>query len=164
MIFFSLNVKNSIPRNRVRQPSKTIAVEGPILAFGFSKKYDISLLSIECRILDRCRAFDRLACVDAHLWVTGCIGTNRNLFQRTLLVSRMFEENQQPAIQTKLEQPFGGFFQQIKVRQPIGKKGFYTNCDPNKQEVGFIKLIKSCLGVNQCLSSESCTVNAKTEA
>jgi hypothetical protein len=34
----------------------------------------------------------------------------------------MFEENQQPAIQTKIEQPFGGFFQQIKVRQPIGRK------------------------------------------
>jgi hypothetical protein len=34
----------------------------------------------------------------------------------------MFEENQQPAIQTKIAQPFGGFFQQIKVRQPIGRK------------------------------------------
>ena len=35
------------------------------------------------------------------------------------LVSRIF---QQPTIQTKIEQPFGGFFQQIKVRQPIGRK------------------------------------------
>jgi hypothetical protein len=34
----------------------------------------------------------------------------------------MFEENQQSAIQTRIEQHFGGFFQQIKVRQPIGKK------------------------------------------
>jgi hypothetical protein len=34
----------------------------------------------------------------------------------------MFEENQQPAIQTKIEQHFGGFFQLIKVRQPIGRK------------------------------------------
>jgi hypothetical protein len=34
----------------------------------------------------------------------------------------MFEENQPPAIQTKIEQPFGGFFQQIKGRQPIGRK------------------------------------------
>jgi hypothetical protein len=35
------------------------------------------------------------------------------------LMSRIF---QHPAIQTKIEQPFGGFFQQIKVRQPIGRK------------------------------------------
>jgi hypothetical protein len=59
-------VKNLIPRNRVCQLSKTIEVEGTIFAISFSKKYDISLLSIECRVLDRCRAFDRLACVDAH--------------------------------------------------------------------------------------------------
>jgi hypothetical protein len=39
-----------------------------IFAFGLSKKYDLSLLSIEGRVLDRCRAFDPLACVDAHLW------------------------------------------------------------------------------------------------
>jgi hypothetical protein len=38
------------------------------------------------------------------------------------LVSRIFEENQQSAIPTKIEQHFGGFFQQIKVRQPIGRK------------------------------------------
>jgi hypothetical protein len=44
-----------------------IEVEGTIFAFGFLKKYDISLLSIECRVLDRSRAFDQLACVDAHL-------------------------------------------------------------------------------------------------
>jgi hypothetical protein len=44
-----------------------IAVEGTIFAFGFLKKYDLSLLSIEGRVLDRCRAFDRLASVDAHL-------------------------------------------------------------------------------------------------
>ncbi len=44
-----------------------IEVEGTIFAFGFSKKYDISLLSIECRVLNRRQAFDRLACVDAHL-------------------------------------------------------------------------------------------------
>jgi hypothetical protein len=34
----------------------------------------------------------------------------------------MFEENQQSTIQIKIEQYFGGFFQQIKVRQPIGRK------------------------------------------
>jgi hypothetical protein len=38
------------------------------------------------------------------------------------LASRIFEENQQSAIQTKIEHYFGGFFQQIKRRQPIGRK------------------------------------------
>jgi hypothetical protein len=71
MIFFSLKVKNLIPRNWVWHRSKTIKVEGTIFAFGFSKKYDISLLSIECRVLDRFQAFDQLACVDAHLCWSG---------------------------------------------------------------------------------------------
>ncbi len=43
--------------------------------------------------------------------------------------------SQPSGIQTKIEQHFGGFFHQIKERQPIG---FYANHDPNKQEVGFI--------------------------
>jgi hypothetical protein len=34
-------------------------------------------------------------------------------------VSRIIKH---PAIQTKIEHPFGGFFQQIKVYQPIGRK------------------------------------------
>jgi hypothetical protein len=38
------------------------------------------------------------------------------------LVIRIFEENQQSAIQTRIKQHFGGFIQQIKVRQPIGRK------------------------------------------
>ncbi len=37
-------------------------------------------------------------------------------------MSRIFEENQQSAIQTKIDQHFGGFFRQIKVRQQIGRK------------------------------------------
>jgi hypothetical protein len=40
---------------------------------------------------------------------------NQQLFFGLRLVSRMFEENKQPAIQTKIKQPIGGFFQQIKV-------------------------------------------------
>jgi hypothetical protein len=70
-MFFSLKVKNSIPRNRDRQRWTKIAVEGKIFAFGFSKKFDLSLLSIECQVLDRCRAFDRLVSVDAHLCIAG---------------------------------------------------------------------------------------------
>ncbi len=38
------------------------------------------------------------------------------------LVIRIFEEFQQPAIQTKIVQHFGGFFHKIKVRQLIGRK------------------------------------------
>jgi hypothetical protein len=34
----------------------------------------------------------------------------------------MSKEFQHPAIQTKIEQHFGGFFHQIKVRQPIGRQ------------------------------------------
>ncbi len=51
----------------IKQRSTKIAVEGMIFDFGFSKKYDLSLLSIEGWVLDWCRAFDGLASVDAHL-------------------------------------------------------------------------------------------------
>jgi hypothetical protein len=34
-------------------------------------------------------------------------------------------------------QHFGGFFQQIKSAPANRKKGFYTDRDPNQQEVGF---------------------------
>jgi len=44
---------------------------------------------------------------------------SQQLFLRLQLVS---EENQQSAIQTKIEHHFSGFFQQIKGRQPIGIK------------------------------------------
>ncbi len=57
-----------IPRDRVCRRSTKIAVEGKIFAFGFLKKYDLSLLSIEGRVLDQCRSFDRLVSVYAHLF------------------------------------------------------------------------------------------------
>jgi hypothetical protein len=38
------------------------------------------------------------------------------------LMRRIFEENQQIAIQTKIELHFGGLFHQIKVPQSIGRK------------------------------------------
>jgi hypothetical protein len=41
------------------------------------------------------------------------------LFFELRLVSKEF---QHPAIQTKIEQHFGGYFTQIKVRQPIGRQ------------------------------------------
>jgi hypothetical protein len=66
-MFYSLKVKNMITRNRDRQQWTKIAVEGKIFAFGFSKKDDLSLLSMECPVLDWGRAFDQLVSVDAHL-------------------------------------------------------------------------------------------------
>jgi hypothetical protein len=66
-MFFFIESEKFDPRNRDRQRSTKIAVEGKIFAFGFSKMYDPSLLSIKGRVLDRCWAFDRLVSVDAHL-------------------------------------------------------------------------------------------------
>jgi hypothetical protein len=57
------------------------------------------------------------------------------LFFGLRLVSKEF---QHPAIQTKIEQHFGGFSHQIKVRPANRKTGFYANCDPKKHEVGLI--------------------------
>ncbi len=47
---------------------------------------------------------------------------NQHLFLGLRLVCRIFEENQQSAIQTEIEHHFGGFFQQMKGRQPMGRK------------------------------------------
>jgi hypothetical protein len=55
------------------------------------------------------------------------------LFFGLRLVSKEF---QHPTIQTKIEQNFGGFFHQIKMRQHIGRHD--SNHDPKKQEDGFI--------------------------
>jgi hypothetical protein len=49
-------------------PSSTCAkinVESTIFDFGFSKKFDLSLLSTLGQVLDRCRAFDLFVSVDA---------------------------------------------------------------------------------------------------
>jgi hypothetical protein len=47
---------------------------------------------------------------------------SQQLFLGLRLLSRIFEENKQSAIQNKIGQHFWGFFQQIKARQPIGRK------------------------------------------
>ncbi len=69
---------------------------------------------------------------------TGCMGTNRDLFRRTVL-QKCWKVNNCPLdygswveylknsnIQTKIVQPFGGFFQQAPANR---KKRFYTNRD-----------------------------------
>jgi hypothetical protein len=56
------------------------------------------------------------------------------LFFELWLVSKEF---QHPAIQTKIEQQYGGFFISKKSAPANRKTGFYANRDSNKQEVGF---------------------------
>ncbi len=43
-------------------------------------------------------------------------------------VTRIFEQFQHPAIQTKIVRHFGGYFHQIKVHQSIGRKIIYKLC------------------------------------
>jgi hypothetical protein len=47
---------------------------------------------------------------------------SQQLFFEGRLVCRIFEEFQYPAIQTKIVEHLGGFFHQIKVCQPIGRR------------------------------------------
>ncbi len=60
---------------------------------------------------------------------------SQQLFFGLRLLNRIF---QHPAIQTKIVQPFGGFFQKIKVRQPIGRKVSIKPWSKPVGEVGFI--------------------------
>jgi hypothetical protein len=72
----------------------------------------------------------------------------QQLFLGLRLVSRIFEENQQSAIQTKIEQYFGGFFQQIKVRQPIGRKDSKQTVIPTSR-----RLVHFCMKRLRTLNS-----------
>jgi hypothetical protein len=47
------------------------------------------------------------------------MGERHQLFFGLRLISKEFHH---PAIQTKIEEHFGGFIHQIKVRQPIGRQ------------------------------------------
>jgi hypothetical protein len=51
---------------------------------------------------------------------------------------RLESEELHSAIQTKKELDFGGFFSTSNNAPSNRKTGFYANCEPNKQEVGFI--------------------------
>jgi hypothetical protein len=51
------------------------------------------------------------------------------------LESRIFEENQQSAIQTEIGLNFGGFFQQIKLRQSIGRKDSIQTVIPTSRRL-----------------------------
>jgi hypothetical protein len=60
---------------------------------------------------------------------------SQQLFLELRLVSGIFEENQQSEIQTKIEQHFDRFFQQIKVRQPIGRKNSKQTVIPTSRRL-----------------------------
>jgi hypothetical protein len=53
---FTLKVQKAIPKHPNQQQSTMIEVEGMILAFAFSKKYNLSLLPTSGCVFDRCRA------------------------------------------------------------------------------------------------------------
>jgi hypothetical protein len=66
---------------------------------------------------------------------------SQQLFFGLWLVRRIFEELQHPAIQTKTVQHFGGFFHQIKVCQPIGRKdSIQAICQRMRGLVAFLHL------------------------
>jgi hypothetical protein len=81
------------------------------------------------------------------------------LFLKLRLVS---EENQQSAIQTIIEHHFGGFFSTNKKATANRKKGFKTNRDPNKQEVGVIFGMKRLRTLNSFKYSRSKFKKSKT--
>jgi hypothetical protein len=67
--------------------------------------------------------------------ISVCMCSNHDLFRRTVLqkcgrhqlffgLRLVSKEFQYSAIQTKIEVHFGGFFHQIKVRQPIARQDF----------------------------------------
>ncbi len=64
---------------------------------------------------------------------------SQQLFFGGQLLSRLFEEFQHPAIKTKVVQHFGGFFHQIKVCQPIGRK---DSIQPCAEEAGVFSSIQ----------------------
>jgi hypothetical protein len=67
-----------------------------------------------------CLFGSRLACAQ-----TAIFSQNRalkNAGETSLFLWLVSKEFQHPAIRTKIEQPFGGFFHQIKVRQPVRKQ------------------------------------------
>ncbi len=57
-----------------------------------------------------------------------------------MLVSRILEEFQQPAIQTKKVQHFGGFFHQIEVCQLVGRKDSIGACRRMRRFEAFLYL------------------------
>jgi hypothetical protein len=63
---------------------------------------------------------------------------NQQLFSGLWLVSSILEESQQPAIRNQNRLALWRIFSTKKSATANRKKGFYTNRDPNKQEIGFI--------------------------
>ncbi len=99
--------------------------------------------------------------------ITGCMGTNRDLFRRTALQKcgrfnrinncswdyglcvEYLKKNQQSAIQNKIEEHFVRFFQQIKVRQPNGRKDSKQTIIPTSRRLDSF-LYKAAQNFDSC--------------
>jgi hypothetical protein len=76
---------------------------------------------------------------DLHVLTPGSFPPNRLTVERMRERHQLFfglrlmsKEFQHPAIQTQIEQHFGGFFLSNKSVPACRKTGFYANSDPNK--------------------------------
>jgi hypothetical protein len=68
-----------------------------------------------------CLFGSRFACAQTAIFSAHRAPKKRERHQLFFGLQLVSKEFQHPTIQTKIEQHFGGFFHQIKVRQPIGR-------------------------------------------
>ena len=64
----------------------------------------------------------RVVWLQTAIFSTKPVSKNKESQQSVFGLRLVSKEFQHPAIQTKIEQHFGGFFHQIKVRQTIGRQ------------------------------------------
>jgi hypothetical protein len=70
-------------------------------------------------------------------------------------LQRVSKEFQHPAIQTKIEENFGGFFHKIKVRQPIGRQdSMQTVIQTSRRLDSFLQEVAKNFEVFQIFESE----------
>jgi hypothetical protein len=88
-----------------------------------------------------CLFGSRFACAQTVIFSTEPRSKNTERHQLLIVYGLRLvgKEFQHLAIQTKIEQDFGRFFQNKNKSAPANRKtGLYANRDLNKQEVGFI--------------------------
>ncbi len=77
----------------------------------------------------------RFACAQPWSFPPNCALKMQEIHQLFFGLRLVSKEFQHPAIQTKIEEHFGRFFHQIKVRQPIERPVFYV-CKPWSEQAG----------------------------
>jgi hypothetical protein len=78
-------------------------------------------------IQSSCLFGSRFVCVQTAIFSSNCAPKTRERYQLFFGLRLVSKEFHHSAIQTKIEQNFGGFFHQIKVRQPIGRQDSMQN-------------------------------------